>query len=162
VSINGTPLLPIKSAIRGNAPLISDENQKDIIDEAIEYFRANVLFRNFEPKNGSDLLLCYLTIYISEVITFLYRTPDLAEAKKKVQQISYNTRFALPGDNGFCLNGFMKPPKTPQESDKLREYLTHVRQECANRLVNILFQDNKPNKWWFGFRTRKFMNIDHT
>ena len=28
----------------------------DIVDEAIAFFRANVLFKSFEPKGGADLL----------------------------------------------------------------------------------------------------------
>lgn len=142
---------------------IHADSAKDIIDEAIEFFRANVLFRTFQPKSGADLLLCYLTVYISELISFLYKSPEnLAECRKKVQQVSYNSSFKIPGNDGFCLSGFMKAPQTPAEAEQLRSYLLHLRQECANRLVEILFRDNKANKWWFGFRTRKFMNIDRT
>ena len=41
----------------------------DIVDEAIAFFRANVLFKSFEPKGGADLLLIYLTLFCHKVIT---------------------------------------------------------------------------------------------
>ena len=40
-------------------------HEKDVVDEAISFFRANVLFRNFEVKGPADKLLLYLTLYIS-------------------------------------------------------------------------------------------------
>jgi hypothetical protein len=43
-------------------------DQIDIIDEAIDFFRANVLFRQYDPKGPADRVLCYLTIYIGECL----------------------------------------------------------------------------------------------
>ena len=40
-------------------------HKTDVVDEAISFFRANVLFRNFEVKGPTDKLLLYLTLYIS-------------------------------------------------------------------------------------------------
>jgi actin related protein 2/3 complex subunit 3 len=39
----------------------------DVVDEAIAYFRANVMFRSFPVEGPADLVLAYLTVYISEV-----------------------------------------------------------------------------------------------
>ncbi len=47
-------ILPIRSRIRGPAPTLTDPNQMDIIDESIDLFRANSLFRNFEIKGPAD------------------------------------------------------------------------------------------------------------
>ena len=41
----------------------ADEHQ-DIVDEAIAYFRANVLFKSFEVKGSADRVLAYLTLFI--------------------------------------------------------------------------------------------------
>lgn len=43
-------VLPIKTKYRGPAPLISDDDITDIIDEALYYFKANVFFRTYEIK----------------------------------------------------------------------------------------------------------------
>ena len=44
----GIPVLPIKSHILGPAKqLPEDSKELDVIDEAIMYFRANVLFKNY-------------------------------------------------------------------------------------------------------------------
>lgn len=66
-TIADLPLLPIKTDIRGPAPSLSSEEDKDIIEEAIFFFRANVLFKNFEILGDADRLLVYLTFAIQEV-----------------------------------------------------------------------------------------------
>ena len=60
-------VLPLKTLVRGPAPPAASD-QTDIIDEALEYFRANVLFRQYDPQGPADRVLCYLTIYIGECI----------------------------------------------------------------------------------------------
>ncbi len=50
---------------RGPAASTSDT---DVIDEALAFFRANVLFRSFEVKGASDKLLVYLTLYIGSCL----------------------------------------------------------------------------------------------
>lgn len=39
-----------------------------MVDEALAYYRANVLFRNFKVKGPSDKLLVYLTLYIGSCL----------------------------------------------------------------------------------------------
>ena len=45
-------------------------------------------------------------------------------------------------------------------AEYLRGYLTQVRQELAQRLVEKLYADGtgKPSKWWMSFQKRRFMN----
>jgi hypothetical protein len=52
--------------VRGPAP-VQQADGKDIIDEAINFFRANVMFKNFEMKGPADRTLCYLTLFIHQV-----------------------------------------------------------------------------------------------
>jgi hypothetical protein len=37
--------------------------QDDIIDETLNFFRANVLFRNFDVRTSADRTLIYLTMF---------------------------------------------------------------------------------------------------
>ena len=43
----------------------------DIIDEALLYFRVNVLFKNFEIKGPGDKVLVYLFVLISHIFKTL-------------------------------------------------------------------------------------------
>jgi actin related protein 2/3 complex subunit 3 len=45
---------------------VADPEQGDIIDETLDLFRANSLFRNFEIKGPADRLLIILILYISD------------------------------------------------------------------------------------------------
>ena len=47
----------------------ADPNREDIITEAINLFRANSLFRNFEIKGAADRVLIYLILFIGDVLT---------------------------------------------------------------------------------------------
>jgi len=165
ISIFGEIRTPVSSySLIAHPHSILPVDDKDIVDEAIEFFRANILFRNFEQKGPADLMLCYLTIYISELLRFFARgSKNLAEAKKNVTQVSMKQDFALPGDGQFCLPGFFAAPATPTEGNTARQYFYQIRQELANRLLNIIYnEDGTPNKWWFMFQKRKFMNIERT
>jgi actin related protein 2/3 complex subunit 3 len=46
-------------------------NNMDIIDEALLYFRVNVLFKNFEIKGPGDKVLVYLFVLISHIFKTL-------------------------------------------------------------------------------------------
>jgi actin related protein 2/3 complex subunit 3 len=50
---SGCALCPFRSNIKGTALVFepNDAEDEDIIDETLTYFRANVLFRNFEVRN---------------------------------------------------------------------------------------------------------------
>lgn len=47
-------LLPLRTKTRGPAPPPVDPSRPDIVDEAIDLFRANTLFRNYEIKGPAD------------------------------------------------------------------------------------------------------------
>eukprot|EP01084_Bolivina_argentea_P228674 386169_1 len=59
-------ILPLKTSYRGPAPPLTpaQQNAPDIIDEAIEFFKANVMFRNYDVQGPADRVLLYLTLYI--------------------------------------------------------------------------------------------------
>ena len=65
----GIPVLPIKTVIAGPAaPLPSGAKDTDVIDEAIMYFRANVLFKNYKINTSADKLIVFLSVFIQKCI----------------------------------------------------------------------------------------------
>ncbi|WOO85510.1 Actin-related protein 2/3 complex subunit 3 [Vanrija pseudolonga] len=175
-----TAILPINTKIRGPAPIADDPSQPDIIEEALDLFRANCLFRNFEIKGPADRLLIYLILFISECLTKLAPTPGrpspgYTEAVKQLSTLAVDN-FALPGEPGFPLNSMYHAPANRTEADALRSYLTQTRSELALRLADRLYpyeqvlgadgqptgaqgpRATKPSKWWMSFQKRRFMN----
>lgn len=39
---------PIKTAFKGPADIVMEDDIQDIIDEVIDLYRANILFKNFD------------------------------------------------------------------------------------------------------------------
>jgi len=159
--VGNMAVLPIKTRIRGPAS-IAEPSQADIIDETLDLFRANSLFRNFEIKGPADRLLIVLILYVSDCLAKLgsaKAVPSQIEASKMLNTLSVES-FAIPGDANFPLNAHYAPPGSRSDSDYLRQYLTQVRQELAARLVERLYADGtgKPSKWWMSFQKRRFMN----
>ena len=65
----GIPLLPIKTSDKsGAAPVITDPKEKDVIDEAIELYRAQILFKNFRVKGPADKINVFLTSFIQKIL----------------------------------------------------------------------------------------------
>lgn len=53
-----------------------------------------------------------------------------------------------------------EPPRDRQDAEILRQYMSQVRQELAQRLLARVYDDeteDKPSKWWLSFTKRKFM-----
>ena len=57
----------MRNAARVCTAVFRPTDEADIVDEAIDYFRANVLFRSFEMQGAADRVLAYLTLYIQQV-----------------------------------------------------------------------------------------------
>ncbi|KAF7352545.1 Actin-related protein 2/3 complex subunit 3 [Mycena venus] len=169
-------ILPIKTKIRGPAPVGQSDCQSvqplytptpsspDIIDETLDLFRANSLFRNFEIKGPADRTLIVLILYVSDCLAKIgsARTvPTQIEAGKSLNTLSVDN-FPIPGDANFALNAHYAAPGSRQRRrvNYLRQYLVQVRQELAARLIERLYADGtgKPSKWWMSFQKRRFMN----
>ncbi|KAI8578967.1 hypothetical protein K450DRAFT_244352 [Umbelopsis ramanniana AG] len=156
-SIGNFFILPIKTKVRGNAPM-ADPSTEDIIDEALNLFRANCLFRNFEIKGNADRVLIYLILFISECLGKLAKSPSQGDAVKQLSTLAV-TNFAIPGDATFPLNAMYSHPPDRGQADQLRIYIQQLRQEMAVRLVDRVYVDGKPSKWWMCFQKRKFMGL---
>eukprot|EP00753_Platysulcus_tardus_P004872 PLAT1274.1.p1 GENE.PLAT1274.1~~PLAT1274.1.p1 ORF type:complete len:175 (-),score=75.81 PLAT1274.1:78-602(-) len=155
--LGGIPLLPLKATLRGPAPP-SDPTKEDIVDEAITFFRANVLFRNYDVQGDADRLLCYLTLYIQQCLKKCERLGSPAEAASTLTALAGGS-FQLPGDPGFPLGALIPPPRSRDESDTIRAYFKQLRDEVGKRLVpRLYYEDGTPNKWWLCFAKRKFLN----
>ncbi|CAK9035169.1 Actin-related protein 2/3 complex subunit 3 (Arp2/3 complex 21 kDa subunit) (p21-ARC), partial [Durusdinium trenchii] len=152
-------ILPLKTAAKGPAPK-GKESEEDIVDEAIKFFRANVLFASFEVKGGADRVLIFLTLYISQCLKRMEKAGDKASGNKILFDLS-KEKFPLPGESGWLLGGHIPAPKKRADEDLVRNYMKQLREETGLRLLNVLYQhdESKPDKFWMGFSKRKFMNL---
>jgi actin related protein 2/3 complex subunit 3 len=119
----------------------------DPLDETLALFRANTFFRNFEVKGPADRVLIYGILFVSEVIQKIKPQMPRREAEKAVMNLALDTNFAIPGDATFPLNQAFEPPRDRQEAEVLRQYISQMRQELANRLLNRIYADgDAPSK----------------
>ena len=169
--IGNTPLLPLKvtrkvcghttTTTRGCVP--TPPGDSDIVDEALDLFKANIFFSTYEVKGKADRILIYCTLYVILCLKKLTKCPNSAKAVQDMYALALQ-RFALPGESDFPLNAFYEKPKD-NEKEELRKYFTQLRVEVGYRLVERVFHpdmtggDDKPSKWWICFARRKFLNL---
>ncbi|KAJ1720812.1 subunit of the Arp2/3 complex [Coemansia erecta] len=160
--INGIPLLPLVTKTRGPAPYADPSMTHDVVDEALELFRPNSFFKNFEIKGPGDRLLIYIILYISQSLNKLKATTSQGEATKALYTLAVG-QVTIPADASFPLHTMYPGVADKAESDLLRQYLLQVRQEVAARLVSVVYRDGNgqaaqyPSKWWLCFQKRHFM-----
>ncbi|CAN8241004.1 unnamed protein product [Cochlearia groenlandica] len=154
----GCPLLPLKSHIKGPAP-VSEQDSTDIVDEAITFFRANVFFTNFDIRSSADKLLIYLTFYINVALKKLEGCRTLAVGTKAIINLGLED-IPVPGEAEFPFPGLFSLPQSQDEAELFRNYLKQVREETSGRLLSVAYRANgTPNKWWLAFAKRKFTNV---
>jgi len=153
--IGNIAFLPLRTTVKGPAP--RTDGEEDIIDETLGYFKANVFFKNYEIKGTADRLMIYLTLYATDCIVKLQKSPSKNQAMKDMYSLAIS-RFSLPGEAGFPLNAVYARPQG-NDVEKMRSYLTQCRNELGQRMVEKVFGDSdKPSKWWTCFSRRKFMD----
>jgi len=155
--IGNVALLPLRTQFRGPAP--KETGDLDIIDESLNFFKANVFFRTYEIKSEADRLLIYATLYITECLKKLQKCNTKQQGLQEMYTLAIS-RFDIPGDPGFPLNSVYGRPTNPQEADVLRQYIQQMRQEIGIRVVDKVYNggDGKPSKWWLCFAKKKFMD----
>ena len=162
--IGNVAFLTFKTKVRGPVTTMNPEdlvdNELDIIDEALFYFKANVFFKQFEIQSDSDRVLIYLTLFITECLKKLQKCTSKDQAYQEVYSLAVS-KFDIPGDAAFPLNTVYAKPSTLEEANQMRAYFNQLRQETGQRLVDTVFdkETNKPSKWWICFAKRKFMDI---
>lgn len=97
---------------------IADGVGEDIIDEALDLFRANCLFRNFEIKGNADRVLIYLILFISQCLGSLNKNMPQSEAYKSLNTLALSN-FSIPSDPGFPLNAMYQGPTDKFQAGKL-------------------------------------------
>lgn len=101
------------SSRRGTA----DPNAADIIDETLDLFRANSLFRNFEIKGPADRTLIVLILFVSDCLAKIGSSrspPSQLDATKTLNTLAVDN-FPIPGDANFALNAHYAAP--PNRAD---------------------------------------------
>eukprot|EP01130_Rhizamoeba_saxonica_P008216 TRINITY_DN3322_c0_g1_i1.p1 TRINITY_DN3322_c0_g1~~TRINITY_DN3322_c0_g1_i1.p1 ORF type:complete len:175 (-),score=32.69 TRINITY_DN3322_c0_g1_i1:64-588(-) len=156
--IGRIPILPVKTDVRGPAPPAQPANE-DILDEVLRYFKANILFRNYEIESDADRSIVYFTLYVSQCLNAIDR-----KSKSAAAGILHNlavSNFSLPGDSNFPLGGMVVAPDSRSDADVLRQYFTQCRQELGLRLIELVYvdDDRQPDKWWACFNKTKFLNM---
>mmetsp|Transcript_803 Transcript_803/g.1426 ORF Transcript_803/g.1426 Transcript_803/m.1426 type:complete len:171 (-) Transcript_803:799-1311(-) len=151
----GCALLPLRTKVRGPAPL---SDGVDVIDEAISFYRANVLFRNFDVQGPSDKTLIYLELCVGQAMKRFEGCKTKMDALKIVTNLALEP-FLLPGDHGFALGGFLSAPSSKNEAETWRGYFKQAREELGMRLLEFCFTpEGNLNKYWMAFSSRKFLN----
>jgi hypothetical protein len=96
---------------------------EDIIDEVLFYFRANVLFRNFEIMGTADRTLIYLTMHTVQCLVKCEKIEDKPSAIRELRALSQKP-FLSPGESGFALGGMFAGATSKGESGKKSGYST--------------------------------------
>jgi actin related protein 2/3 complex subunit 3 len=154
-SIASIPILPIRDTVKAKSSVPAF----DIVDEVLYHFRTNLFMRDFAVKSDADRLLIYLTFYAQKCLKFFAKNKgNKLSCQKEIEKWNLDP-FVLPGDGGFILAALVTEPKTPQEKNELKSFLTQARTEVGNRLLRIVFGEGKEaDKWWICFAARKFMD----
>ena len=113
----------------------------DIIDEAIIYFRANVLFKNFNIEGDADKLLVYITVFIQKCLEKA-GDPNQQKAKENMKKLVDQCEYVPKTENFFNVLVTKKDSEVPA----LQKYLKTIRKETVERLIYILFEDEKNSK----------------
>ena len=141
-------------------PLPAIDGANDVIDETLDMFRANVLFRKFDVAHEADKLLAMLTATCASALRRLANARDRNEGERIAKEFASET-FAIPGDGDFEFPGLFPVAETRREADAYRAFMKRAREAIATRLVDRCFDKDTgaPNKFWMAFAKRKFMNI---
>jgi len=164
--------MPLKKpAAKGPAPVMkksefpwrSEEGVDcpDLVDEAIHYFRPNVLFKKFTINGPADRVLVYCILFISLCLHRIAKCSTAAEALKELEGLK-GSKFAVAGEPGWVLGSMFPKPDAASAGDT-RRYLKQLRETIIKRIVPVMFLDDEtPNKFWMAFAKKSFMNINLT
>lgn len=76
--------MPLRTSFDGPASITKEQ---DIIDEAFDYFRVNVLFSSYEIKSGADVVLIYLLVMIGHLFKITDNEYDFCQnAERPMRQ----------------------------------------------------------------------------
>lgn len=126
---------------------------EDIIDEALFYFKSNMLFRTFTIKGDGDRLILYLTYFISQCLKKLVGATK--DAAKQILHAFAHDGFSAPGEGGFPFSAFFPQPADAAEVEQWKTYIKQLRLETVSRVLKKVYQfpeaDGTGNKFWMVF-----------
>lgn len=137
------------------------EIEIDIIDEALMYFRANVLFKNFPIKSDADKLLIYISVFISKCLEVALSTGNDYEKAKNYMKILIDDCEWSPNLKSHFLNNLLNVQQN--EINELQVFLKGIRKETVMRLIYILYDSESKTldlKYWMGYARKKFLGYD--
>ena len=134
-----------------------DQIQVDIIDEAIIYFRANILFKNFSIDGPADKLIVYITVFIQKCLE--RGAQKGKDPKKDIKDLVDECKYTTDPEYFFNI----LTTNEPSQVSALEKYLKSIREEVVKRLIHLLY-DNPTTaidlKYWLGLGKKKFMGYD--
>lgn len=113
------PLLPLKDAARGPAPALSDATARDVVEEALYFFRSNCLFQSFKIDSSADLVMVYVTLFIHQCLKRLEaaRPSHMADAQRLLTTLAItDLQQPVPGIAGWPLDGLVPAPADSGQS----------------------------------------------
>ena len=139
----------------------ADVSTHDIVDEAIQLFRATILFKNFKVQGPGDRMLIYLTCFIQKCLEQMTRFPEETKARNVVAQIVGDAQAIDISQPTFFMNklGLMKPGALA-EKRKCTDFMKKCMDETAKRLLEVLFRAGEGDmnrKFWMGMGKKPFL-----
>ena len=164
MQVCGVPILPLAngSVIEGPCSLITTSDFKDIVAEALEMFRFNILLKNrYDIHSPPDKVLVYLMVWIRDLLAISDATPVRSvEELEALFVTAAKAASPLPGDEAFKMNQFFDQPASDKERTLCEKYLTQLRAETGKRLAARLWEgDSGVSKWWSQYRKITFMGF---
>ncbi|KAJ5076279.1 arp2/3 complex 21 kd subunit [Anaeramoeba ignava] len=156
--ICGIPILPLKTSTKGPAP-VQTNNDNDIVDEVLYYFKANVFFRQYDLESAADRLIVYLTLYVTQCLKDMGRITNREGAESSMALLA-KSQFPLSGDGGFPLSAFFEKPDNTSDAELIRSYFIQLRHETGIRLAQRVYRKGRADKWWICFTKKKFLNLE--
>merc|ERR1712159_54593 len=129
---------------------------EDIVDEAIDKFKANVMFKSFKPEGPADLTHLYLLLFIHQCIQRLEKCENKRKGQEALNELLSNS-VAVPFDSSFPVSALYTQDNA-QRGDTVK-YFGQLRKQVTVRLVDLVFPvETEPgSKWWLCFAKRSFL-----
>eukprot|EP00347_Sterkiella_histriomuscorum_P019025 403343255 len=156
----GIAIAPLKTKTQGPAPK-ADFDGDDIVDEAIQQFRANILFKNYSVQGPGDKTIIYLTVFIQRVLETIAKNTNEPDARKNVQAL-VNEAVPSPSAPGFFMGTLVLKGRGTSEEEKFKQYIKQIKEECVGRLMYMLYNPQYGTmdlKFWLAFAKRKFLKM---
>lgn len=133
--------MPLRTNFNGPA---SQTKEKDIIDEAYDLFRVNVLFKNYDIKGSADPVLIYLLVCLTHCFKLteneyadILQCRKLVEGAKKRLQDVINEKVPRPREKGFFMSTMLED--IPHEYETYSSYTKQLKEETVVRFLEKFY-----------------------